>query len=79
MAGVRHQSDQLSLGGILCIVGIVGLNTAFSVFEQGGNEVSITAPQTWLPEYTIHFGVGLLVTAVIVGHLRRWDQPDHPE
>lgn len=71
MTDATQRSGGFSWAGLLLIVSTVGLNTAFTLREQGGNSVSVTAVQTWLPEFGVHFGLGLLVTVAIVFHLRR--------
>ena len=66
----QPESEDLSMGGVLFIIGIVGLNTAFTLRDEMGESFSIAAVQTWLPEFSIQIILVLLVTGVIVVHLR---------
>lgn len=72
MADVTEESECLSWAGALLILGIVGLNTAFTLRAHGGPSVSLMAVETWLPDYGVRVGLGLLVTAGIVSHVRVW-------
>lgn len=71
MDGIPHRSDQLSWIGILLIVGMVGLNTAFTLHGQPGVASAGLASQPWLVDYAVHFSLGLLVIGAIVYNRRR--------
>ena len=64
--------ESLSWKGVLLIVGVVGLNTAFTLYDRG------LWPTrdfwAWLEPFGQQFGLGLFVIGAIVAHLRYWQR-----
>jgi hypothetical protein len=63
-------NESLSWKGMLLIVGVVGLNTAFMLYEHGYRPTHDF--WAWLAPFSQQFG--LLVIGVIVVHLRSWQR-----
>lgn len=72
MTTASEQPTPLSWAGALAIIGVVGLNTVFFIHDQAGVAGSLTAIHAWLSASAVHIGLGLLVTALIIYHQRRW-------
>ena len=70
MANQASQAEPLSLRGVLLIVGVVGLNTAFMLYDQGLEPTREF--WAWLEPFGQQFGLGLLVIGALVAHLRYW-------
>ena len=64
--------EPLSWKGMLLIVGVVGLNTAFTLYDHSlGPTRDLWA---WLEPVGQQFGLGLLVIGALVAHLRYWQR-----
>lgn len=72
MSDATVQNDGLSPWGVLCILVVVGLNTALTVGETRSRAITVADVGSWLPAYGFHLGLACLIIGIIYYHQNHW-------